>query len=92
MIVRKSIQDTFTTRCFLLLALLAVPLSVFGQSTTWQVKVGSQVPDCLVGAPSDSKLAEGCQARQAIAFLPNEIWVHRTTALHGRKQRKKIIP
>jgi plastocyanin len=81
MIVRKSIQDTFTTRCFLLLALLAVPLSVFGQSTTWLVKVGSQVPDCLVGAPSDSKLAEGCQAHQAIAFLPNEIWVHQNDSI-----------
>jgi plastocyanin len=58
-----------------------VPLSVFGQSTTWQVKVGSQVPDCLVGAPSDSKLAEGCQAHQAIAFLPNEIWVHQNDSI-----------
>jgi hypothetical protein len=59
------------SRWMLLLALLAVPLSAFAQ---WQVKAGAQVPDCLPGAPGDAKLASGCQASQAMAFIPNEIW------------------
>lgn len=65
-------------RCLLLFALLAVPLSSFAQ---WQVKVGSQVPDCLVGAASDAKLAQGCQSRQALAFIPNEIWIHQNDSI-----------
>jgi plastocyanin len=72
----KSNQGTFSVRWPLLLTFLAVPLGLFGQSSSWMVKVGSQVPDCLVGAPSDMKLAEGCQSHQALAFIPNEIWIH----------------
>jgi hypothetical protein len=72
----KSNQGTFSVRWPLLLTFLAVPLGLFGQSSSWMVKVGSQVPDCLLGAPSDMKLAEGCQSHQALAFIPNEIWIH----------------
>jgi plastocyanin len=56
-----------------LLALLAFPLGSFAQ---WQAKVGAQFPNCLVGGDADLKLATGCQARQAMAFIPNEIWIH----------------
>jgi len=52
---------------------LAFPLSSLGQ---WQAKVGAQVPDCLAGGDADLKLAQGCQAHQAMAFIPNEIWIH----------------
>jgi plastocyanin len=56
-----------------LLALLVFPLSSFAQ---WHVKAGSQVPDCQNGSASDILLASGCQAAQAMAFIPNEIWIH----------------
>ena len=56
-----------------LLALLAFPVSSFAQ---WNARVGSQSPDCAVGATGDVKLASGCQVIQALAFMPNEIWVH----------------
>jgi plastocyanin len=62
----------------LLLALLAVPLSSVGQ---WKAKAGAQFPDCLVGADSDAKLAAGCQAAQAMAFIPNEIWIHQNDTI-----------
>lgn len=62
----------------LLLALLAVPLTSFGQ---WKAKAGAQFPDCLVGAASDAKLAAGCQAAQAMAFIPNEIWIHQNDTI-----------
>lgn len=76
MITLKSNREIFHLRWVLLLAVFAVPLSSFGQVGSWTVKVGSQVPDCLVGAPSDNKLAEDCQSHQALAFIPNEIWIH----------------
>jgi plastocyanin len=71
----------------LLLVLSAVPLCSFGQSggnaggqngqaTSWNAAVGAQRLDCLVGGASDDKLAAGCEAQQAIAFLPNEMWIH----------------
>src|SRR6516164_9492072 len=66
------------TRALLLVVGLAVPLSTFGQ---WQAKVGAQSPDCLVGGDSDLKLASGCQAYQAMAFIPNEIWIHQNDSI-----------
>jgi plastocyanin len=68
----------FQTRWVLLLALLAVPLSSFAQ---WQAKAGAQSPDCLVGGDADLKLATGCEARQAMAFIPNEIWIHQNDSI-----------
>jgi len=65
-------------RWLLLLALFAFPLSSFAQ---WQVKVGSQAPDCLVGGNADAKLAAGCEARQVMAFVPNEIWIHQNDSI-----------
>jgi len=63
-----------TPWCWLLvLALLVFPLASYAQ---WQVKAGSQVPDCQNGSASDTLLASGCQAAQAMAFVPNEVWVH----------------
>ena len=47
----------------------------------WQARVGSQVPDCAAGAAGDTKLAEACQARQAMAFVPNEIWIHQNDSI-----------
>ena len=57
----------------LLLALFVFPLSSFAQ---WHVNAGGQFPDCQNGSASDALLASGCQAAQAMAFIPNEIWIH----------------
>ena len=70
---RSPIPMRFHARWLLLLALLAVPLSSFAQ---WQAKAGAQSPDCLVGGDADLKLALGCEARQAMAFIPNFALFH----------------
>ncbi len=62
----------------LLPALLVFPVSSYAQ---WQVKAGAQFPDCQAGAEGDAKLASGCQARQAMAFVPNEIWIHQNDTI-----------
>jgi plastocyanin len=63
----------------LLLGVFLVPqLALAAQ---WNVKVGAQVPDCLAGADGDSKLAGGCQARQLMGFVPNEIWIHQNDSI-----------
>ena len=51
---------------------LVLPQAVW--ANTWQLTVGSQSPDCqfVEGLPA----ATNCQSRQAMAFEPNEIWVH----------------
>jgi len=72
------VQMKYYTRALLLVVGLAVPLSTFGQ---WQAKAGAQSPDCLVGGDSDLKLASGCQAYQAMAFIPNEIWIHQNDSI-----------
>ncbi len=48
-----------TSRYWLLLAALMVPVSI--QAQTWQAAVGAQSVD---------------KAKQVVAFLPNEIWIH----------------
>jgi plastocyanin len=58
----------------LLLGVFLVPQ--LASAAQWNVKLGAQVPDCLAGSDGDSKLAAGCQARQFMGFVPNEIWVH----------------
>src|SRR5215831_15319755 len=77
----------YYTRALLLVVVLAFPLSTFGQ---WQAKVGAQSPDCLVGGDSDLKLASGCQAYQAMAFIPNRFGFIRTTASPGRALPTKV--
>jgi len=72
------VQMKYYTRVLLLVVGLAVPLSTFGQ---WQAKAGAQSPDCLVAGDSDLKLASGCQAYQAMAFMPNEIWIHQNDSI-----------
>ena len=62
----------------ILLTLLVIPVATFAQ---WQVKAGSQVPDCQNGSDADTLLASGCQAAQAMAFVPNEIWVHQNDTI-----------
>jgi plastocyanin len=73
-----TLRVMFPLRWLIVLALLGVSLNCFAQ---WQVKVGAQSPDCQVGAEGDVKLASGCQARQAMAFLPNEIWIHQNESI-----------
>ena len=68
-----SMQFKSTVRWCLLLAVFLVPRLALGQ---WQVRAGAQFPDCLAGGDADQKLATGCQARQVMAFVPNEIWIH----------------
>ena len=62
----------------LVLALLVFPLSSFAQ---WHATAGAQFPDCQTGSDSDTKLASGCQAAQAMAFIPNEIWIHQNDTI-----------
>jgi plastocyanin len=71
-------QKKFLWGRMALLALLVFPLSSFAQ---WQAKVGAQFPDCLVGGDADLKLKLGCQAAQAMAFIPNEIWIHQNDSI-----------
>lgn len=89
---RSPIPMRFHARWLLLLVLLAVPLSSFAQ---WQAKAGAQSPDCLVGGDADLKLAQGCEARQAMAFIPNEIWIHQNDSItwtfgHGRRSYRDL--
>jgi plastocyanin len=62
----------------LLPALLVFPLSSYAQ---WQAKAGAQFPDCQNGSDADALLASGCQAAQAMAFIPNEIWIHQNDTI-----------
>jgi len=57
-------QFKSTVRWCMLLAVFLVPRLALGQ---WQVRAGSQFPDCLAGGDADQKLATGCQARQVMA-------------------------
>src|SRR5205823_10987043 len=59
-----SMQFKSTVRWCMLLAVFLVPRLALGQ---WQVRAGSQFPDCLAGGDADQKLATGCQARQVMA-------------------------
>ena len=54
-----SVKFLSTSRYWLLLAALMVPVSI--QAQTWQAAVGAQSLD---------------KAKQVVAFLPNEIWIH----------------
>ena len=63
-----------------LLAFLASPHSAFA-ITQWTAALGGQYPDCLAGGDADDKLAAGCEALQAMAFLPNEIWIHQNDSI-----------
>jgi plastocyanin len=65
-------------RWLLLPALLVFPLSSYAQ---WQAKAGAQFPDCQNGSDADALLASGCQAAQAMAFIPNEIWIHQNDTI-----------
>jgi plastocyanin len=65
-------------RVVLLAAFLAPQVALAAQ---WNVKMGAQVPDCLPGADGDQKLAAGCQARQIMGFVPNEIWIHQNDSI-----------
>jgi plastocyanin len=68
----------FLQRAVLAAAFLVPQLASAAQ---WSVKLGAQVPDCLAGAEGDAKLAAGCQARQMMAFVPNEIWIHQNDSI-----------
>jgi plastocyanin len=68
----------FVQRALLLAAFLAPQVASASQ---WNVELGAQVPDCLAGATGDSKLASGCQARQFMGFVPNEIWIHQNDSI-----------
>ena len=68
----------FLQRAVLAAAFLVPQLASAAQ---WNVKLGAQVPDCLAGAEGDAKLAAGCQARQMMAFVPNEIWIHQNDSI-----------
>ena len=48
-------------RSILWLLLIALIVPVSAQAETWTLAVGAQSPD---------------KARQALAFLPNEVWIH----------------
>ena len=67
------VQIKYYTRVLLLVVGLAVPLSTFGQ---WKAKAGAEFPDCMHGGAGDDLLAAGCAAAQAMAFVPNELWIH----------------
>ena len=73
-----SIPFSSTFRWSMLLAVFLIPQLSFCQ---WQVRMGSQMPDCSAGAEGDAKLANGCQARQVMAFVPNEIWIHQNDSI-----------
>src|SRR6516162_5115746 len=73
-----SIPFSSTFRSVLLLGAFLIPQLTFGQ---WQARLGAQVPDCLAGGDADLKLAQGCQAHQAMAFVPNEIWIHQNDSI-----------
>jgi plastocyanin len=73
-----SLQFSSTVRRLIVLAAFLVPQLALGQ---WQARAGSQLPDCLAGAEGDDKLASGCQARQVMAFIPNEIWIHENDSI-----------
>ena len=73
-----SVPFSSTFRSLLLLGAFLIPQLSFAQ---WQVRLGSQVPDCSAGAEGDTKLANGCQARQVMAFVPNEIWIHQNDSI-----------
>ena len=77
----KVNQLTMPLRWLMVVCLLAVPLSSFAQASSWNVKAGAQSPDCLAGGTGDAKLDAGCQARQAMAFIPNEIWIHQNDSI-----------
>ena len=62
----------------LVLALLAIPLNSSGQ---WKAKAGAQFPDCMHGGAGDDLLASGCGATQAMAFVPNELWIHQNDSV-----------
>ena len=68
-----------SSRLVLLLAVSLAPQ--LASATQWNVKLGAQVPDCLAGATGDSKLDAGCQARQVMGFVPNEIWIHQNDSI-----------
>src|SRR5215469_2268091 len=61
-----------------LLAILIFPLSSFAQ---WHLKAGAQFPDCQNGSDADVLLASGCQQGQAMAFIPNEVWIHQNDTI-----------
>src|SRR5215469_12756275 len=67
------VQIKYYTRALLLVVGLAVPLSTFGQ---WKAKAGAEFPDCMHGGAGDDLLAAGCATAQAMAFVPNELWIH----------------
>jgi plastocyanin len=73
-----ELKSKSTLILLLLFALLLLPLSSFAQ---WKATAGAQRPDCLVGGDADDKLAAGCQAFQAMAFIPNEIWIHQNDSI-----------
>jgi plastocyanin len=62
----------------LALALISIPLNLHGQ---WKAKAGAQLPDCMHGAEGDDLLASGCAAAQAMAFVPNELWIHQNDSV-----------
>jgi plastocyanin len=62
----------------LALALIAVPLN---SSAQWNAKAGAEFPDCMHGGAGDDLLASGCGAAQAMAFIPNELWIHQNDTI-----------
>jgi plastocyanin len=57
----------------LALALIAIPINSQGQ---WKARAGAELPDCMHGGAGDDLLASGCATAQAMAFVPNELWIH----------------
>jgi plastocyanin len=79
--MRMNSRDSipvFVQGALVLAAFLAPQVASAAQ---WNVRLGAQVPDCLAGASGDSKLAAGCQARQFMGFVPNEIWIHQNDSI-----------
>jgi plastocyanin len=74
----RNMRTTSRWSWLLALALLAVPLS---SSAQWKAKAGAQFPDCMHGGAADDLLASGCGAGQAMAFIPNEIWIHQNDTI-----------
>src|SRR2546421_12376146 len=86
-----SMQFKSTVRWCMLLAVFLVPRLALGQ---WQVRAGSQFPDCLAGGDADQKLATGCQARQVMAWSwplsLTRFGYMRTTVSPGSSQQTKL--
>jgi plastocyanin len=77
---------TLYMRRSVFLAVLILPHAV-GASTTWQLTVGSQRPDCPY---VENTPAAVCQAAQGSAFEPNEIWITAGDSITWTKRTDEV--